>query len=214
MADSNKSRLTAKEKGLCIGCCEPLDRVGVYCTKCLVKERERHKRDRLWYIQNGRCPNCRKEKIFGDERSCPECLAKGFSRRERQDKEKRKEIERKYLGRRKEIREEYYSKGICFQCRKRKIEEGKKKCRICLDKDAQVHRKRYVNRREEQVAKGMCYQCIKEKATKGKLCESCYDKAVKNLELGRNKANFYATHRLVMQCVFEKERNIGNGEVR
>ena len=204
MADSNKSRLAAKEKGLCVGCHQKLDRVGVYCNACLIKERERHKKDRIWYIENGICPICRKQKLFGDERSCPECLAKDFARRERQDKEKRKEIERKYYGRRKEIRQEYYSKGICFQCRKRKIEDGKKKCRVCLDKDAEVHRKRHVNQREAQVEKGMCYQCIKVKATKGKLCEECYNKAVTNLEKGRKQARFYIMHRKVVDDIFSK----------
>lgn len=204
MADSNKRRLAAKEKGLCIGCLEPLDRIGVYCKKCLIKERERHKRDRLWYLENRICPNCRKEKLFGDERSCLECSEKNYAAQQKYGKEIWRERERKYSSRRKEIREEYFSKGICYQCRKRAIEEGKKKCRICLDKDAEVHRKRFVNRREEQVAKGMCYQCIKEKATNGKLCKNCYDKAVYNLAEARGKANFYTSHRLVMKHVFEK----------
>lgn len=202
MADSNKSRLAAKEKGLCCLCWEPIDRVGIYCKKCLIKERERHKRDRIWYLENRICPNCRKEKIFGDERSCPECAAKNYTRLQKYGKEIWKERERNYSARRKEIREEYYSKGICFQCRKRKIEEGKKKCRICLDKDAEVHRKRFVNRREEQVAKGMCYQCIKEKATNGKLCKSCYDKAVANLEKVRKNSEYYIKHKLIMEKVF------------
>lgn len=204
MADNNKSRIAAKEKGLCTGCRKPIDRVGVYCKACLIKERERHKKDRVWYIENGICPVCRKQKLFGDERSCLECSAKNYAFQQRYDKETLRKREKKYAGRRKEIREEYFKNGICFHCRKRKIEEGKKKCRFCLDKDAELHRNRRVNLRNVQVAKGMCYQCIKEKATKGKLCESCYNKAVENLAKGREKAEYYTTHRKLIKSILKR----------
>ena len=105
------------------------------------------------------------------------------------------------MKRRKEIRQEYYEKGICFDCKKRKIENGKKRCRQCLDKDALAHRKKHIPIREIGMSKGLCYQCVKEKATNGKLCKSCYDKAAANLEKGRSKSEYYLKHRLIMQEV-------------
>lgn len=202
MADNNKSRLVAKEKGLCTMCHNKLDRVGIYCTGCLVKERERHKKDRIWYLQNGICPMCRKVKLFGNEKTCPECLAKNYSSVQKRDKEKTKEYEEKYKKRRKEIREQYTEKGICYNCRKRKIEPGKVRCRICLDKNSESHRKKHIPIREKGIAEGLCYQCVKNKATNGKLCKGCYDKAVSELEKWRKTSFFYKSHHNVINASF------------
>ena len=91
MADSNKNRLAAKEKGLCIRCRKPRNREGVYCSKCLEKERERHKKDREFFVDIGICYMCRKTKLFGDEKICPECLAKGYEQQQKRDAEKKKQ---------------------------------------------------------------------------------------------------------------------------
>lgn len=200
MADSNKSRLLAKEKGLCVCCKKPRGRDGWYCNECLIKERERHRKDRIWYIQNGICPVCRKEKLFGTEKTCPECLVKSWISQQKIDKETKRERERSYYGRRKEIREEYKRNGICYDCRKREVEIGKSRCRICLEKNAAIKRKKYTPIREDRVNEGFCYQCLKEKATNGKLCKGCYEKANFRLENVRKKSNYYESHRKIIKA--------------
>lgn len=201
MADTNKWRIAAKEKGLCIRCGKPRNREGVYCALCLEKERERHKKDKEFFVDMGICYMCRKTKLFGDEKICPECLAKNYEQQQKIDPAKVKARNKAYASRRKEIRQEYNDKGICYDCKKRKIEFGKKRCRLCLNKDALAHRKKHIPIREIGMKNGLCYQCVKENATNGKLCKSCYDKAIANLERGRNQSEYYMNHKLIMQGV-------------
>jgi hypothetical protein len=52
-----------------------------------------------------------------------------------EQKQKRNEVARKRY-------QDRVAKGICTHCGKFKADYGKKKCKICLDKDATVHRLR------------------------------------------------------------------------
>lgn len=70
-----------KEAGLCVNCGKPLDIAGVKCSKC----RDRTNKDRRelisWYKENGICPICRKNNLFGNEKECIECSAKRYTKR-------------------------------------------------------------------------------------------------------------------------------------
>ena len=183
--------------GLCGVCGNQLDREGWYCTKCLEKDKKAKKEERDFYKKIGICHICRKNKLFGSERACPECAAKQYSYNVNQDKDKAREYQRAYSSRRKELRQMYLDNGICPNCRKRKIEFGKKKCKPCLLKDAEIHRNKHIPVRAPAIANGFCYQCLKEKATNGKLCEKCYAEACKNLEKGRDSNEYYKRIRKV-----------------
>lgn len=205
MTDSKKMIAVTKDKGLCKRCGKPRMREGIYCNDCLIKERERHKKDNDFFREIGICYMCRTRKLFGDEKICPECSAKNYSAVRKRNTESIKEYEKKYAARRKELRQQYYEKGICYNCKKRRIEVGKKKCRVCLDKDTLAHKNKYVPIRETGVKNGLCYQCVKEPATNGKLCKKCYDKAVSNLEKGRMKSEYASKHRLIMQSILKSK---------
>ena len=66
-----------KASGLCVGCGQPLDRDGSYCTKCrgIINKTTRERRQ--WYLSHKICPRCGKNDLMGDETICPECRAKG-----------------------------------------------------------------------------------------------------------------------------------------
>lgn len=61
---------------MCPRCGKPLDRTGYYCSGCLKKNNEREKEFREWCKEYKICPQCKKNKLFGDEHICPECLAR------------------------------------------------------------------------------------------------------------------------------------------
>lgn len=97
---------------------------------------------RNFYISIGICPECRKNRLFGDERSCIECKAKKavynktyHSKHAERDKNKCSDYNKK-------VYRDRIGKGICTRCGKRKAEPMRKKCRLCLDKDARVQRLR------------------------------------------------------------------------
>ena len=184
-------------EGKCGVCGKALDRKGWYCQSCLEKDKKAKKADRDFLRSIGICPVCKKTKLFGTERMCQECLAKQYAYHAKNDKEKVKQYQKAYSSRRKELRQMYLDKGVCPSCRKRKIEIGKKKCKICLNKDADVHRARHIPRRAPAIANGFCYQCLEEKATNGKLCKKCYEQVCKNLDKGRESSGYYMRIRKV-----------------
>lgn len=96
-----------KEAGLCVNCGKILDTDGVKCKECCHKVNQ-GKRDTFnWYKDNGVCPICRKNNLFGDEK-CALNVQQNAMPREFQDtmpipKNSRKKIE---LSKKLSIREE------------------------------------------------------------------------------------------------------------
>jgi hypothetical protein len=132
---TKKYYVRKKSEGLCPRCGKPLDREGHYCSVCVEKYNQYTRETRQYFIQNGICPVCRKEKLYGDEKTCIECLEKIYeSRKPMNDEEREKynESQRK----RKKMQYDFRSQnGICTRCGKRKAEKDRKKCRICLEKE-------------------------------------------------------------------------------
>lgn len=64
-----------RENGLCPKCGKPLDRKGFYCEECRKKQTTYSRETRELCRQFKICPECRKNKLVGDEKICPECLA-------------------------------------------------------------------------------------------------------------------------------------------
>lgn len=181
-----------KNNGLCPRCGKKLDRVGHYCSECLLKVSEYQKDTRKLLQSIGICPVCRKEKLFGSEKNCPECRAKSLSRK-KFTPEQRKKYNENFKIQQKNIYKERAEKGICTRCGKFKAKFGAKKCTICLEKDAALHRKKYLNKADERLNRkinNLCYRCGKplSENTKTSFCEICYEKCCKNLEKAREKS--------------------------
>lgn len=75
-----------KQEGRCTICGEIItgERKGMtYCFKCADKESKRRKKmyyeNRDYCLRHRICPICQKNKIFGDEKWCPECRAKKYN---------------------------------------------------------------------------------------------------------------------------------------
>lgn len=186
--------LRRKENGLCPRCGEEMDREGHFCSKCLAKVREYQRENRTFYRANRICYACGKNKLIGDEKRCPECVAKwyGYYRKYQEnmsDEEHEKQLER-YRVVNKNRRDRLASAGVCPKCGKRKIEQGKKKCRICLNYDAE-HARQYRQKKglvsEYRRENHLCVRCGGE-ITKpdSKICEECREK-IRQARLARGK---------------------------
>jgi hypothetical protein len=51
-------------------------------------------------------------------------------------------------------------RGECLQCCRRPVEEGKSRCRHCLDVNAHAHKDRSERTAREQAARVWCDECI------------------------------------------------------
>ena len=165
-----------KTNGLCIDCGTELDRDGVRCVKCNTKHNEKNKADRKWYIENGICPVCRDNFLFGDEKVCLECGASKYAEtmksRERLGREHYNEVHKEWSKR---THHEMIQKGICTRCRKRKADYGYKTCGICRDKGRKYKRVKYGKPdRSERYKQGLCYFCDNPIKDGYKVCEKHY----------------------------------------
>lgn len=169
-----------KENGLCTECGKPRDNIYVMCDACRNKMRVNQNETRKWYQQNGICPRCKKEKLYGDEKQCLECNAKSYEKVVKsRDRDHYNETHREWSKR---THHEAISKGICTRCRKRKADHGYKTCGICRAKDAEKKRLRNVDKitREEKAELGLCYWCMEPVKPGYKTCQRCYDRCVEN----------------------------------
>lgn len=173
-----------KNNGLCPRCGKILDRKGHYCSECLEKVNQYHRENKIFYRENGICPVCGKELLIGDEKQCISCRQKAYERRKPLTDEQKERYGKRFRERQKSLYRERAESGICTKCGKRKAYIGKKKCKICLDKDAEMHRKRTDNRKnikEYRKENHLCYHCGEPINREiGQLCKSCYNKCVDN----------------------------------
>lgn len=182
-----------KDNGLCPRCGKPLDREGHYCSSCLEKNRIYHQENRDFFRENHLCTECGKVKVFGDDKICPECRAKRQSWRKPLTEEQKERYGLHFKSQQRMLYRERAENGICTRCGKRKVAPGKKKCSICLEKDAEQHRKKYMdmpNIREFRKKNNLCYFCgDKIDLPTGRICSCCMEKFKKNGEKygGRNR---------------------------
>ena len=179
-----------KDNNLCVSCGKPLDRKGVRCIECNQKLNEEYKKTKQAYIDAGVCYRCRINPIMGSEKTCPECRAKyreWDSKRSEDKKQIDKENSRISHNR---IRQECRDNGICYICKKRKAEPGKKRCGICKEKSNRYNRE-YTHRKsdrltkEQRIERGICIWCDNKAKEGKKLCDEHYNKVVCNAEKGR-----------------------------
>ena len=169
-----------KENGLCPRCGKLLDREGHYCSECNTKHNEYMRETRAFLRKQGMCPVCGKEKLFGDEKQCISCRQKAYDKRKPLTEEQKNRRNIQFREQQNSVYRERSENGICTRCGKYKAEKGKKKCRICLDKDAEMHRKRTYNKksvREYRKENHLCYHCGKEiDRETGEICQSCWER--------------------------------------
>lgn len=130
-------------QGMCAECGGTLDTDRYTCSRCLERNRKKYRETKRWYVEHGICPICRKENIFGEEESCPECRAKHMNKHSERlrlmTEEEREEYKTKSRERSEECNRKRYrenkEKGICVRCNKRKAQEGRAQCSICLAKE-------------------------------------------------------------------------------
>ena len=143
---SKKHYQMRKSNGLCPRCGNKLDRIGHYCEECKEKVRIYNRETRAFYKSIGICPQCRKEKLFGDEKSCIECRQKNYERESTITDKQMKIYRENFKEKQKILYKERSEKGICTRCGKLKVVPGRKKCGLCLEKDRLSHTKYYEKR--------------------------------------------------------------------
>ena len=160
------------------------------CQECADADNVRHKKDREWYANMGFCYRCGKERVFGEEKICPECLAKASIVNKKYIEKKYGDFHAFYLADIAKIK----AKGVCRSCRTVKAVEGHTYCAKCLAKQNERNKRRdrllRLNRvgigRNERPSYGLCYICGNPLDTDKRLCSSCCMKIGHNF--GRNRS--------------------------
>lgn len=175
------------EQGLCPRCGSEKPEGGFYCDECREKQRNRNRKNRAFARQIGICPSCLKNKVFGDEKQCIDCREYHYSHRAIFTEEQRQKHNEKQSIYHRQIHSERLEGGMCTRCGRRKAEEGKKKCKMCLVKDAEYHRSRYEGKRQDREEKGLCIRCGSVMDRKGKICLACVEKCKPKTTYDRKK---------------------------
>lgn len=181
-----------KDNGLCPRCGKVLDREGHYCKECLEKTNEYERETRAFARSMGFCPECKKEKLYGEEKICIICQAKQFGRRKPLTEEQRIKYNKRFRKQQNSLYHQRIEQGLCGECGKRKAEEGKSRCRICLNKNAEVKRRKYEakeNVKQYRKDNGLCYFCGKIVDTEYQVCQACHERYVENGK--KSAANSY-----------------------
>lgn len=172
-----RRRAKCKEERICPACGKKKDREGYYCSVCNKKNNERKKKDREYFRKNHICVMCGKERVYGEQKTCFTCREKGRISRSKYTDEQKEKYKKIALKHQKEYYKECVANGFCTQCKKRKADEGKRKCRLCLDKDAErkrMERINYQNVRENRKENHLCYFCGGVIEEPGKnVCNAC-----------------------------------------
>ena len=175
-----------RDKSKCASCGSKLDRDGCYCQSCIEKRREEGKVSRIFYQSIGICPECKKNKIMGDEKSCPECRAKDAEYKVNERRKKRDKIND--IQRRCRIRtyNRLIEYGLCTRCGGTRDDKRYKMCSRCrAKKNEQRKRRRTTGERERRVQSGLCFFCGQPALNGYKTCEKHYKMCVDNA----NKSN-------------------------
>ena len=180
-------------KGLCGQCGKRPPREGkTQCKECAEKDKKKYREDREFFKTLRLCPKCGKNKLFGSEKTCPECLAyaEKINAKHAIKTAGSKEAYNKQVYQK--ARQRYDEQNLCVMCKIRQRAEGHIHCEECLEirriKGREIRkRQEKVNiTRSERPAYGLCYRCGNPLDRDGKLCVKCATKAVSCLPKFRN----------------------------
>lgn len=191
-----------KEHGLCVRCGKiPPITGGVMCLECTELSRK-ERRERREFLRNlGLCPRCGKNKLFGDEKECPECVAMMYELNKKSKEKRNFNASEWYKNDIKKLKEQ----GMCRSCRKSKVAEGHTYCPICLEKkrkrSEQDRRKQSKTAipRSERPSYGLCYICGDKIDRKGNTCSKCASKLTKSLPDKNDNAAWREDNKIVFK---------------
>ena len=186
-----KQRFIARriEQSLCLKCGKPLDRDGTYCIECRRNITDETNETRHFLQSIGICPRCQKNKLYGDEKNCPECNANSYlsvmKSREILGREHYNENQREWSRNTHQKRIEL---GICTRCGKRKSDNCFKTCGICRTKTRNYKRIKYGKPdRSERYMRGLCYYCDNPIKEGYKVCEKHYQMNIEKANSSKAK---------------------------
>lgn len=136
------------------------------------------KENRDFYRENHLCTICGKNAVYGDDKTCFDCRAKKEQRRKEPTAEQKERYRTNFRKNQNSLYRERVENGICTRCGKAKALTGKKKCWLCLEKDAELHRRKYYDKpnvREYRRENNLCCFCgepIDREA--GRICGKCW----------------------------------------
>lgn len=178
------SRLKRKNDEKCPECGCEKDRQGYYCKKCLKKHNDYQRENRAFWRSNHICPECGKERLFGTEKTCIACRQKTYEWKQKHKKPLSDEQKADMRDYSRSVYQERSKNGICTRCGKRKAAPNRKKCKICLEKDAEKHRlpSDAVFKMEYKEKNSLCRYCGSplESGTGKKVCAKCIQKCRDN----------------------------------
>ena len=197
-----------KDNGLCPRCGKVLDRQGHFCSVCLEKANQYTREARAFARSMGFCPECKKEKLVGEEKICLKCSARRYANKKPITEEQRIRYNKNFREKQNELYKQRREQGICGECGKRKAEEGKSRCRICLDKNAEIHRRKRQEKgsvKEYRKENGLCFYCGEKADTKSQVCQKCYDRCVENGK--KSTAHLTSYWRLDNKLIFLRKKD-------
>ena len=181
------------------------------CFECQQNQREKNRKNKIryaklnkqnreYYKSHNRCTVCGKQDAYtlsGHSR-CADCQKKASECNRKYNQQHKDEIsakkKEKYM-RNKQYRLENH---LCTVCGKKlDVDYTYNTCQMCRHKSRNRQEKERIKNGifpGERGQNGVCYLCNKEKATHGKLCDECFEKAMKGLQsasesIERKKAN-------------------------
>lgn len=180
-----------REQNLCQNCGKPLDRDGFYCIQCRKGITDYNTETRHFFQSIGICPRCKKNKLYGDEKNCPECAANQYINtmrsRARLGKEHYNKTHAEWAKQEYQRRSE---NGICTRCGKRNAMKPYKTCGICTAKERERKRTKYGKPdRSERYKQGLCYFCDNPVKDGYKVCEKHYQMNIEKLKCDNVREN-------------------------
>ena len=148
------------------------------CKECNNAQNSYNKETRKALSELGICPQCRKNKLYGDEKNCVECRAKSAEQVSKLRDKNREHYNEMQRTRAKERYQKDKENGICTRCRKRKADPGYSTCAFCREtmRRARVKMPERTGRYEQ----GLCFFCDNPIKPGYKVCEMHYQQRVKN----------------------------------
>ena len=174
-----------KEQGLCVRGCGRKAREGkTMCAECAEYGKTYQDENRKWARKKGLCPKCLKNRLFGEEKTCPECLAYMAIVNKKSREKGFKNSHEWYVVDIAKLKKQ----GLCRSCRTKKVAEGHTYCPTCLSKKRERRRRYYQNEtknfipRSERRSYGLCYRCGNPLDSDKGLCTACSESVVKNFK--------------------------------
>lgn len=171
------------------------------CAECAEQQKIYQQKTREYLRNLGLCPRCGKNKLFGDEKECPECTAMMYEINQRSRKRRNITAMDYYRKDIKRLKEQ----GLCRSCRKRKAAEGHTYCLVCLANHRKKSREYRKNKgktgleRSERPDYGFCYTCGEPLDRDGRICKKCADTMTANLPKNRNNKIWKNDNKLIFK---------------